>query len=632
MLAPLVSVVALALAGCGPHAPAPQRDVVDLLQQGWQHVPGVTADDDGLQVSATGLAVVSQDGGARQANPPVDLAGTHLVVDGDVTLGARFTDVIADATWTIQDRPPVIADEFRIEPAGIRLTLDGDDLEVVVLDGSAQQDVTDPQPVLDEHVTLPDPAAVVSVRRSGDQLEVASDDDVVVSAPLGAVLGSGELWLGLSSDDGSFRVSSLTASAPEGSSLRTAGPAFERAEPSPEGLQALAARIRPDLRIGAAAALGPLASDAEYAQELVGQFGAITPENAMKPQALSPRQGVYTFAEADALLAVAESRGMAVHGHTIAFTEAMPRWMQELPTESAEDRSASAAALLDYVSTVVTHFRGRLASLDVVNEPFDVDQGTDLQENVWFRTFGPDYPVVVSRAVHDADPDVAQFINENGADVPGPRQDALLELVRRTNQLGGHIAGVGLQAHVYDLGTDAISTEDLTATLETFGAAGLQVRISENDVTDAEGTDAQAQQYADVLTTCLGSPTCVAYTTWVWTTATTGSSTTTATCSRVMTCCSTTGTRRPPSTRCGAHWAVDRSPRAADPQIPTQRLRISPIGRSPGTSRRRTAHAAPSAGARDGRRRARPARAAPRRPGDAGRARPRRPGAPPRGR
>ena len=234
----------------------------------------------------------------------------------------------------------------------------------------------------------------------------------------------------------------------------------------------------------------------------------------MKPQALSPRPGEFTFEEADALLDLAESKGIAVHGHTIAFTEAMPRWMRELPTGSAEEREASAEVLLDYVTTVVTHFRGRLASLDVVNEPFDVDQGTMLQENVWYRVFGPDYPVVVSQAVHDADPDVRQFVNENGADVPGPRQDALIRLAVTTNEQGGHIDGVGLQSHVYDLGTDAISADDLATTLAAVAEAGLVARISELDVTDAEGAEAQAEQYATVLATCLRSEVCVSWTTW----------------------------------------------------------------------------------------------------------------------
>lgn len=352
------------------------------------------------------------------------------------------------------------------------------------------------------------------MHRSGDRLEIASDGETVSSLPLGGVFGSGELWLGLSSEEGAFTVSSLAAAAPGGADLTAAGPAVADAEPSPDGLQALAAGSRPDFLVGAAVALGPLVSDAEYANAVAGNFGALTPENAMKPQAISPRQGEYTFEEADALLDVAESTGIAVHGHTIAFTEAMPRWMRELPTGTEQERQESAVVLLDYVTTVVTHFRGRLDSLDVVNEPFDLDQGTSLQENVWHRVFGPTYPVVVSQAVHDADPDVRQFINENGADVPGPRQDALLRLALDTNAQGGHIGGVGLQAHVYDLDTDALSADDLATTFDSFEDAGLLVRISENDVTDSEGQAVQAEQYATVLAACFRSDTCVSYTTW----------------------------------------------------------------------------------------------------------------------
>ncbi|MDQ0729077.1 endo-1,4-beta-xylanase [Microbacterium sp. W4I20] len=507
--------ILLALVGCSStDSPSERGTVIDLLQQDWRHVSGIVADGDGVRVTATGRSIVEQDGRGSQPNPPINLAGTHLVAPGEFSLRVSFTDVTADATLAVYDSPPVIADEFRIEPAGLQLTLRGDDLRIAVFDGSPPPDVTDPQPVHDAHVTVIDPEAELSVHRFGDRLEIASGGETLSALPLGDVFGSGELWWGLSSEEGSFTVRSLTAAAPGGAALTTAGPAAADAEPSPDGLQALAARARPDFLMGAAVALGPLASDADYANNLVGEFGALTPENAMKPQALSPRQGEYTFEEADALLDLAESKGIAVHGHTIAFTEAMPRWMQELPTGSEQDRQASAEVLLDYVTTVVTHFRGRLASLDVVNEPFDVDQGTGLQENIWHRVFGPAYPQVVSQAVHDADPNVRQFINENGADVPGPRQDALLQLALDTNEQGGHIDGVGLQAHVYDLETDAISADDLATTFDSFADARLVVRISENDVTDSEGQDAQAEQYATVLAACLRSEACVSYTTW----------------------------------------------------------------------------------------------------------------------
>lgn len=306
----------LVLAGCSSSdVPTERGTVIDLLQQDWRHVPGIVSDGSSLRVTATARSIVEQNGGGGQPDPPVNLAGTHLDAAEDFAIRASFTDVTADATLAIYDSPPVIADEFRIEPAGVQLTLRGDDLRIAIFDDSPQRDVMDPQPRLDEQVTVIDSAAELSVNRSGGQLEIASGGETVSSLPLGDVFGSGELWLGLSSAQGSFTVSSLTAAAPHGASLATAGPVAADAERSPDGLQALAARSRPDFLIGAAVALGPLASDADYARNFVGDFGALTPENAMKPQALSPRQGQYNFEEADALLDLAESKAIVVHGH-----------------------------------------------------------------------------------------------------------------------------------------------------------------------------------------------------------------------------------------------------------------------------------------------------------------------------
>ncbi|WP_447643648.1 hypothetical protein [Nocardioides zeae] len=141
----------LALTGCtatggaetpespeSPDATGPGT-VIDLLEQDWDRVPGVVATDDGLEVTRTGWRIVDQDGGGGQPNPPLDLAGTHLLAPDDFSIEATFDDVTADATLAVYDAPPVIADEFRIEPAGLRLTLRGDDLRIAVFDGSPKR-------------------------------------------------------------------------------------------------------------------------------------------------------------------------------------------------------------------------------------------------------------------------------------------------------------------------------------------------------------------------------------------------------------------------------------------------------------------------------------------------------------
>ena len=174
----LVSGLLFSLAGCSSNTPAPEPNaVVNLLQQNWQHTPGVTAKSGYLQVVATAQGIVEQDGGGGQPNPPLNLAGTHLVIDGDFSLSASFTEMKADVSWAVYDSPPVIADEFRIEPAGLRLTLRGDDLEIAVFDGLPQQEVTDPQPAHNEHVRVSDPKAALSVLRTGDRLKITSGAD-----------------------------------------------------------------------------------------------------------------------------------------------------------------------------------------------------------------------------------------------------------------------------------------------------------------------------------------------------------------------------------------------------------------------------------------------------------------------
>ncbi|MCU1572622.1 MAG: glycoside hydrolase family 10, partial [Micrococcaceae bacterium] len=82
------------LGGCSPPQPTPEHDeTVDMLHQDWQHVPGVSSVGGGLKITATAGRIVQQDGTGGQPNPPVNVAGTHLVVGGDFTLSATLANV-----------------------------------------------------------------------------------------------------------------------------------------------------------------------------------------------------------------------------------------------------------------------------------------------------------------------------------------------------------------------------------------------------------------------------------------------------------------------------------------------------------------------------------------------------------
>jgi endo-1,4-beta-xylanase len=161
----------------------------------------------------------------------------------------------------------------------------------------------------------------------------------------------------------------------------------------------------------------------------------------------------------------------------------------------------------------MSHYRGKIGSWDVVNEPIGEDD-TTLHQHIWYQAMGEDYIKIAFAAAREADPQAKLFINEYGLEQEGERWNKFLSLVTRLKADGAPIDGVGLQAHVYDIENDAIDPDTLRAHIRSLAQLGLIVRISEMDVDSRGGTEVQAQQYAGVLDTCLTEVACVSWTTW----------------------------------------------------------------------------------------------------------------------
>ena len=86
-------------------------------------------------------------------------------------------------------------------------------------------------------------------------------------------------------------------------------------------------------------------------------------------EALSPPPAASDFARADAIVGWADAHGIRVHGHTLRLGPAAPA----MADEPAWTAPSSAASCAWYVTGVVGHFRGRVATWDVVNEPLADD-------------------------------------------------------------------------------------------------------------------------------------------------------------------------------------------------------------------------------------------------------------------
>ncbi|MDR0374266.1 MAG: endo-1,4-beta-xylanase, partial [Treponema sp.] len=97
---------------------------------------------------------------------------------------------------------------------------------------------------------------------------------------------------------------------------------------------------------------------------LTAHHNVATAENAMKPQSLQPSKGDFKFEQADAIVDAVLAAGMKMHGHTLAWHQQSPSWMNG----EGVSREEAIENLATHARTVTEHFRGRVISWDVVNE------------------------------------------------------------------------------------------------------------------------------------------------------------------------------------------------------------------------------------------------------------------------
>ena len=241
-------------------------------------------------------------------------------------------------------------------------------------------------------------------------------------------------------------------------------------------------RFASNFVVGAAIEASQIAAGSTDAAILASQFSSITAENLMKPYALAPTEGTYTFEQADALVAFAQANGIAMRGHALLWHRATPDYFFQGTPAEVKTR------LQKYITDVVTHFKGKIYAWDVVNEVVAHDplsQGK-WRDGIWYRLLGPRHVDLAFAAASNADPTAQLFINDYDLEDDSPRtkarQDAIVSIVRRMQDKNIPVHGVGLQAHLY--AERKIGVRNLQDFLKTLVSLGLKVAITEMDVID----------------------------------------------------------------------------------------------------------------------------------------------------
>jgi len=249
-------------------------------------------------------------------------------------------------------------------------------------------------------------------------------------------------------------------------------------------------------------------ADPVYAAVAAAELNYATPENEMKWDATEPTRGTFTFARGDAVVAFAEQHGMLVKGHTLVWHSQLPSWVSEI-TDATDLRNA----MIQHVTQVVSHFRGKVVAWDVVNEAW-VDGGQSLRATVFTQYLGAGFIDEAFNAAHAADPNALLYYNDYGTEGMSAKANAVYSMVQGMLARGVPIHGVGLQMHTG--ATNASPTvADLATNMQRLAALGLDVVISEMDVQICNGDlDAQSRRFHDIVAGCVAQPACKAVTVW----------------------------------------------------------------------------------------------------------------------
>ncbi|MGW7520064.1 endo-1,4-beta-xylanase [Streptomyces sp. NPDC054796] len=253
---------------------------------------------------------------------------------------------------------------------------------------------------------------------------------------------------------------------------------------------------------GAAVAANHL-GESQYVSTLNTEFNSVTPENEMKWDALESSRNSFNFAAADRIASHAQSRGMALRGHTLVWHSQLPGWVSGLGANDLR------SAMNNHITTVMQHYKGKIHSWDVVNEAFQDGNSGARRSSPFQDKLGNGFIEEAFRTARAADPNAKLCYNDYNTDGQNAKSNAVYNMVKDFKARGVPIDCVGFQSH---FNSNSPVPGDYQQNLQRFADLGVDVQITELDI-EGSGT-AQADNYRRVVQACLAVSRCTGITVW----------------------------------------------------------------------------------------------------------------------
>ena len=216
--------------------------------------------------------------------------------------------------------------------------------------------------------------------------------------------------------------------------------------------------------------------DPAITRTIEANFNSIGAENCMKPEAIQPQEGKFTWQDADRFIQYGEKRGMTLFGHVLVWHSQTPDWFFRDSQGKPASKRLLTKRMRTHIRAVMGRYKGRVRGWDVVNEAIE-DDGS-YRQSPWYQILGPEYIEMAFRFAHEADPDAELYYNDYSMWKPAKR-DAVCRLIRQLKDKGLRIDGVGMQSHN---GLTWPDSENYEASIDAFASQGVKVMITELDL------------------------------------------------------------------------------------------------------------------------------------------------------
>ncbi|MEJ0062494.1 MAG: endo-1,4-beta-xylanase [Alphaproteobacteria bacterium] len=213
-----------------------------------------------------------------------------------------------------------------------------------------------------------------------------------------------------------------------------------------------------------------------------GECNIVVAEGATKWDIIHPERDKWNFGPTDKLLEYAQSHGMKMRGHTLIWYEALPAWAKKA---LEDDKSKAEALMEEHIGAVMSRYKGKFLSWDVVNEALKPGEawwlGDQMRDTPWREAMGDSYVEKAFRMAAQADPDAQLVYNDYQIEAGSVKAKAALKLLRGLKDKNVPIHAVGLQAHMHT-GSKLDPLENFCKEAKSLG---LEVIITELDVFDS---------------------------------------------------------------------------------------------------------------------------------------------------